>query len=112
MIARSWHGRVRTADAEVYIEYVRATGIAAFKATPGNQGSMVLRRTDGDVTHVQVVSFWDSIEAVRRFAGETPAVPVYYPEDDRYLLEKEPRVLHFDVSVHDGGPSALRSGSD
>lgn len=106
MIARSWHGRVRTADADTYVEYIRATGIAAFKATPGNQGSMVLRRAEGDVTHIEVMSFWDSMDAVRRFAGEAPAVPVYYPEDDRYLLEKEPRVLHFDVSVHDGGPAA------
>jgi heme-degrading monooxygenase HmoA len=102
MIARTWHGRIRPSDADAYVAYVNATGIRAFRATPGNRGSMIWLRTEDDVTHIQVVSFWDSMEAIRRFAGETPEVPVYYPEDERFLLEKEARVEHYDVPWRDG----------
>ncbi len=53
---------------------------------------------------IHVISFWESMDAVRRSAGDTPDVPVYFPEDDRYLLEREETVLHFDVPVYEGSP--------
>lgn len=105
MIARLWHGRTRHDDATEYAEYVKATGIEAYKSTPGNRGSLILQRRGDEGTDIYVLSLWTSMDAVRRFAGETPETAVYYPEDRRYLLEFEPNVLHFDVAVHDGGPS-------
>ena len=52
MIARTWHGRVRSTHAESYYDFLRRTGLADYGATPGNCGILVLRRTEGDVTHV------------------------------------------------------------
>ena len=103
MIARLWHGRTRTEDATEYAEYVKATGISAFKSTPGNEGSLILQRRGEQDAEIYVLSLWTSMDAVRRFAGQTPETAVYYPEDRRYLLDLEPHVLHFDVPVHDGG---------
>jgi hypothetical protein len=49
------------------------------------------------VTHFVFTTLWDSIEAIRRFAGEDPERARYYPEDDDFLLEKEELVTHAEV---------------
>ncbi len=99
MIARIWHGRTRIEQADDYTDYIRRTGVAGQRRTPGNRGSMVWRRDDGEVAEFVVVSLWETLEAVRAFAGERPETAVYYPEDEKYLLEFEPEVLHYDVPV-------------
>jgi heme-degrading monooxygenase HmoA len=114
MIARTWHGRVPAAKAEAYHAYLRRTGLADYQATPGNRGVLVLRRTEGDVTHFVLITFWDSLDAIRRFAGDDYARARYYPEDDEYLLEREPMVTHDDVvqaaPVVSDSPGTLRPG--
>ena len=97
MIARIWTGRTRAEDADVYHEYLLATGVRDYAATPGNRGVHVLRRIDGDVAEFTILTFWDTWEAITAFAGPNPDIAVYYPEDDRYLLSKEPRVKHYEV---------------
>ena len=99
MIARQWHGRVRRDQGAAYGAYLEQTGVADFRKTPGNRGVIVLRSQDGDAVHFTVTSFWDSIEAVKRFAGEDYERARYYPADDDFLLEREPHVRHFDVLV-------------
>ncbi len=99
MIARIWHGRIKTEQTNEYTEYVRKTGVARHRQTPGNRGSMILTRTEDSVTHILVVSFWESLEAIKAFAGGAPEVAVYFPEDERYLLELEPGVQHYEVPV-------------
>ncbi|MGH7541906.1 MAG: antibiotic biosynthesis monooxygenase family protein, partial [Gemmatimonadota bacterium] len=97
VIARTWHGRVPATRADDYHEYLRRTGLADYEATPGNLGVLVFRRTEGDVTHSLLTTFWDSVESIRRFAGDDYTRARYYPEDDDYLLEREPLVTHYDV---------------
>ena len=97
MIARTWHGRVPRSDSDAYLELLRRTGIPDSAATPGNRGALVLRRHEGDVTHFVMTTFWDSVEAIRRFAGDDVERARYYAEDDDYLLEKEPLVVHHEV---------------
>jgi heme-degrading monooxygenase HmoA len=97
MIARTWHGRVPAGKADDYLAYLQRTGLRDYAATPGNRGVWVLRRMEGDVAHYVLTTFWDSWEAIRAFAGDTPERARYYPEDDQYLLEREPLVVHHDV---------------
>ena len=97
MIARTWHGRVPAARAEAYAAYLARTGLSDYAATPGYRGVVVLRRTEGDVTHFVLTTFWDSFDAIRAFAGADPTHARYYPEDDDYLLEREPHVTHHEV---------------
>jgi heme-degrading monooxygenase HmoA len=98
VIARIWTGTVRHADADAYAEYIRDTGLAEYVATPGNRGAWMLRRDDGDQTEFITLSFWESLEAIRVFAGDDIEAAVYYPEDDRYLVERGPRVRHYAVT--------------
>lgn len=98
MIARCWRGATRAADAERYTAYLHRTGIAAYRATPGNAGAWVLRRIAGDRAEFAVLSFWQDEAAIRRFAGDDPGRAVFYPEDDAFLVERELRVDHWDVA--------------
>jgi heme-degrading monooxygenase HmoA len=97
MIARIWRGVVRAQDADEYAAYVQDTGIEGYKQTPGNQGAWLLRRPDGDREEIVTLSFWDSVQAIEAFAGQDIDRAVYYPEDERYLLERDPHVLHYQV---------------
>ena len=97
MIARTWHGRVPAAKAEAYHQYLLHTGVADYQATPGNRGVLVQRRVEGDVAHFLLTTLWDSVDTIKRFAGEVYEAARYYPEDDDYLLEREPHVTHAEV---------------
>ena len=97
MIGRTWHGRVPADKSEAYYAYLLRTGLTDYAATPGNRGVHVLRRTEGGVTHFLLLTFWDSLDAIKAFAGPDYARARYYPEDDEYLLEREPFVVHYEV---------------
>ena len=98
MIARLWRGAVRADDAEAYVEYLEQTGLQALRGTPGNEGAYAFRRVDGDRCEYLVLSLWSSIEDVKRFAGAEPERAVFYPEDDRFLIDRDLTVTHWDVA--------------
>jgi heme-degrading monooxygenase HmoA len=102
MIARIWKGAVRREDGDDYASYMRATGIAGYRATPGNQAALMLRRDVGDRCEFVMVTLWDSMDAVTAFAGSEPDKAVFYPEDDRYLVERDLTVDHYEVAVAAG----------
>jgi heme-degrading monooxygenase HmoA len=97
VIVRTWRGWTARDDTEAYLDYVERTGIAAYRATPGNLGAWTLTRSEGDRTEFVTLSFWESLEAVRAFAGDDVDRAVFYPEDDRFLVERETRVLHYEA---------------
>jgi heme-degrading monooxygenase HmoA len=99
MIARTWRGAVRADDAEAYADSIRATGIAAYAATPGNRGSYLLYRLDGERAEVLTVSFWESLDAIHGFAGNDIERAVFYPEDDRYLVERDLVAHHWVIAA-------------
>ena len=97
MILRRWRGAVRPEDADRYLEHQAETGIREYRETPGNRGVYVLSRPVGDLVEVITLSLWDSIEDVRRFAGDDPAVARFYPGDDDLLAEKDMHADHYQV---------------
>ena len=97
MIARTWTGVVRRADADAYADYIRETGFAEYGRTAGNRGAWMLRRDDGDRTEFITLSLWDSVDAIKAFAGEDIEAAVLYPEDERYLIDGESSVAHYEV---------------
>ena len=102
MIARAWHGRVRRADRDRYLDFLHRIGLKDYERTPGNRGIQVLRRDEGEVTHYLLLTLWDSWDAIRAFAGDDVARARYYPEDQDFLLEFEPTVTHWEVAEGGG----------
>jgi quinol monooxygenase YgiN len=107
VIARNWRGRIRRSDADAYVAYLRATGVADYRAAPGNAGVLVLQRDEGDETEIVFLSLWESEAALLAEVGDETAR--YYPEDDRFLLDREPLAPHFRVRV-DERPGRSSSG--
>jgi heme-degrading monooxygenase HmoA len=101
MIARVWRGWVATDRAAEYVAYIEATGLAGYRATAGNRGAQMWTRDLGDGrTEVTTLSWWESLEAIRGFAGDDIGRAVFYPEDDGFLLDRETTVTHHEVAAH------------
>lgn len=99
MIARIWRGAVRSGDGAAYAEYMRETGVRAYAETPGNCGVWMLRRDDGERAEFMMFTLWDSLDAVKAFAGEDYEVAVFYPEDERFLVERDDKATHYVVET-------------
>lgn len=97
MVVRTWRGWTRAEDADRYAEYVAETGLKEYRATPGNRGAWILRRTEGDRCEFVTVSVWDSLDDVRGFAGDDVERAVFYPEDDEFLVARELTVDHWEL---------------
>ena len=89
-----------------YVEYLQETGAPNSLGTPGNRG-FILRQPVGEREEFVTVSLWDSLEAVKAFAGEDIENAVFYPEDDRFLVEREWTADHFEwITGTDRAPEA------
>jgi heme-degrading monooxygenase HmoA len=98
VIARIWRGWVSSDRVEEYVDYIAATGLAAYRQTPGNLGAQMWSRDLGDGrAEVTTVSWWSSLKDIESFAGSDISVAVFYPEDDGYLLDRETTVTHHEV---------------
>jgi heme-degrading monooxygenase HmoA len=85
------------AKADEYVEYLNRTGVPDYRAVEGNLGVYVLRRIEGERAHFLTLTFWDSVDSIKKFAGEDYEKARYYTEDKDFLLEFEEKVTHYDV---------------
>ena len=97
MIARLWHGTTRLAHADAYAAFLAERAMPDYRGTHGNLGAQVLRRDEGDIAHFVTLSYWEDENAIRAFAGDELLKAKYYPEDQDFLLEFEPQVVHYEV---------------
>ncbi len=97
MIVRSWRGSVRKEDRDRYFDYLKQTGLTAYQHTPGNQGVLALARDIDDRTEFLLLSFWEDMAAVARFAGGDPDNVIYYPQDETLLVEFDDFVKHYEL---------------
>jgi heme-degrading monooxygenase HmoA len=98
MIALIGHGWTLQGHNDEYWLFLHEHAFPDYPTTPGIAGVRVLRRLDGEQAHFLTLSYWDSLEAIRAFAGDEIERAKYYPEDQHYLLEFEPEVEHYEVS--------------
>ena len=99
-IARLWRGVADTAaGARAYEDHVTAKVLPSLAAIPGYRGAKVLKRTSerGEVEFL-VMTLWDSMEAIRRFAGDHPESAVVEPEAREVLSDYDDFVRHYDVT--------------
>ncbi len=97
MIARIWHGVVPVSKRDAYLDLMRRIALPEYLATQGNCGAWCLCRTEGDVTHFEMLTFWDDTDSIKRFAGNNYSMAKYYDFDSDFLIEMEPGVRHYEV---------------
>jgi len=97
MIVRMWHGRVPTAQAGAYRDFLIRRAIPDYRSVPGNIDVRILERAQTDATHFITLTTWDDLASIRAFAGADIERAKYYPEDSAFLLEFEPTVVHYEV---------------
>ncbi len=97
MIARIWVGVTSADKADAYLDYLQSTGLADYATVPGHRETSVLRRIDDNRATFTIVTHWDSMDAIKQFAGESPEIAKYYPDDDKYLLFRNPTVEHHEL---------------
>ena len=106
MIARIWHGMVPVSKGDEYLDLMRGIALPEYLATRGNRGAWCLYRTEADVTHFEMLTFWDDTDAIKRFAGDDYCMAKYYDFDSDYLIEwrsasgttrctRKPRPIHY-----------------
>ena len=100
MIARVWRGTTLAEDGEAYAAYLEETGMEGARSLPGARGTLVLRRERAGYTEFETVLLFDSLSDVNAFAGDELDVAVFFPEDDRYLIERDLEVRHFEADVN------------
>src|SRR5581483_12369772 len=98
MIARHWRGWTAPADADAYEKLLREVVIPSLHHIDGYRGGYVLRRPAGDEIEFVVINLFDSLDAVRAFAGPDCETAVFEPEAKKLLARVEPKAFHYDVA--------------
>ncbi len=102
MIARLWHGWTTPENASAYEEFLRNTMFPSIHDVPGFLGAELLRRDlDNEVAFVTITRF-ESLDAVRAFAGEDYEQAVVEPEARRVLSRFDQRSEHYEVVIDRG----------
>ena len=99
MIARIWKARATTERASEYAEYLQSTVVPELRAIHGYQGVTLLERAREGVVDVTVITWWESLEAVRAFAGEAVDTAVVHDTAARMLVDFDRQVAHHRVVV-------------
>ena len=100
MIARHWRGWTEVRNADAYEDLLKQKVLPEVKKVEGYRGGYILRNDGPRETEFVVINLFDSIAAVRRFAGDAYAAPVFEPEAKRLLTRIEPRAEHYHVRAN------------
>ena len=99
MISRLWHGWTTSENADAYESLLRREILPGIHRVPGYRGATLLRRDlPGEVEFV-TLTYFDSMEAVRAFAGEDYEKAVVPPEARKLLARFDERSSHYQTLV-------------
>ncbi len=97
MIARHWRGWTKPENADAYEQFLKQKVLPGLESIEGYRGGYILRQDAAGESEFVVVNFFDSLDSVKRFAGEDYAVPVFEPEAKQYFSRIEPVANHYQV---------------
>lgn len=99
MIARRFTAWATNPDAQTYTGFFRDTLAPKLREIPGHLGVMVLNRGDGGLTEITVMTFWESMDSIRHFAGSTTGEAVIEPEARALFASFSAEVTHHEVML-------------
>jgi heme-degrading monooxygenase HmoA len=101
VIARLWSARATPAGARAYADHLRSHVLPAVKQVDGYAGAALLERDASAAVEILVITWWRSLEAIRRFAGPDSEEAVVADEAAALLTSFDRRVRHYELVVKD-----------
>jgi heme-degrading monooxygenase HmoA len=102
VLARTWRGWTTRENADAYERFLRGSLVPQMRCLNGFRGAHILRRDFADEVEFVTVSMFESLDAVRAFAGDDYETPVIEPEAERLLARYERRAVHYDAVFERG----------
>jgi heme-degrading monooxygenase HmoA len=99
MIARIWKARATPERVREYADYLKSTVVPELSAVHGYQGVTLLQRDQNGAVEVTVITWWESLEAIRAFAGEAVETAVVHDSAARMLIDFDRSVEHHHVTL-------------
>jgi heme-degrading monooxygenase HmoA len=99
MIIRTWSARATQSGADSYSAYFENTLLPELRKLAGFSGAYLLARDDGGLVELTAHTMWESLDAIRAFAGDDITTAVVEPEALAVLQQSEATVVHRDVLV-------------
>jgi heme-degrading monooxygenase HmoA len=99
VIARVWSGTASEANANAYVAHLRERTFPDLRSIAGHRGAFVLRRTEAAQVRFTVITLWESVDAIRRFAGDDPEAAVVPAEARALLTSFDWRAVHWEVAL-------------
>ncbi|WP_428023447.1 hypothetical protein [Arcobacter sp.] len=97
MIAREWKAKFPHKHKEGFTKYLYETGIKDTSIVKGYLGSQIFTRDLEESVEITLITYWDCIDSIKAFSGENINIAKLYPEDDKYELNPDTFVLHYEV---------------
>lgn len=97
MIIREWRGRTEPARADAYVRHFRTIVVPELQSVPGFLGAYLTRHFVGELLEYVVITRWESMDAIRAFAGAAPEKAVVEPGAVAALSSYDTTVRHYEV---------------
>jgi heme-degrading monooxygenase HmoA len=101
MIERVWRGWIALENADAYERFLRDQFLPGAHRIAGYRGARVMRRRVGDEVEYMTITHFDSIDAIRAFAGEDIKLAHIAPEARTLLSRWDERVAHYEHAFDD-----------
>jgi len=98
MISRHWRGVARPGEAERYITHLEGDTFPGLSRIPGFVSASILRREVDAGTEFEVITVWESWQAIRAFAGETAETAVVPPLVQAMMVDYDRHVVHYEIA--------------
>jgi heme-degrading monooxygenase HmoA len=97
VIVRTWRCWATPERADEYAAYLTGTVFAGLQQIAGHRGAQVLRREDAGRVEFMAISYWDTVAAIRQYAGTDISRAMVKPEARALLAEFDEIVNHYDM---------------
>ena len=95
MITRIWHGCTKPENADAYHQLLTTKILPGIHRVKGYHGTYLLRRDlQGEVEFI-TLTLWESLDAIREFAGQDYEMAVVPPEARTLLVRFDERSEHY-----------------
>ena len=106
MFARLWCGRAAAKNAPDYASHVAGTVFPSLRTMRGYRGAQLLRRSVDDRIEFCAMTFWNSLDDIRQFAGADIGVAKIEPRAAELLSDYDPFATHFELVHREADPAA------